>query len=287
MPTFATPEPIAVTLELGIAYARITASDRADTVVDVRPSDPGRQDDVRAAEQTLVEYASGRLVVRTPKHWRQALLGPKPGSIDVTIELPTGSGVRADLGAGAFHTSGRLGECRFKTGAGDVALDHTGPLDLDTGAGSVLVERVSGRAEISTGTGQIRVGAVEGEAVVKNSAGSIRIREVTGELRADTSAGDISIDRTGGPVTANTSLGSIRVGEIARGLVVLKSATGGIDAGIRSGTAALLDVHTGFGRVDNQLDAADSPAATDETAEIRARTSFGDITIRRALKEEL
>lgn len=286
MPTFATPEPIAATIDVGVGYVRITASDRADTVVDVSPSDPGRQTDVLAAKQVLVEYESGRLVVRSPKLWRQALLGPKPGSVDVTIGLPTGSGVRADLGAGAFNTTGRLGECRFKTGAGDVALDHTGSLDVDSGAGTVVVDRVSGRAEISTGTGQIRVGAVEGEAVVKNSAGSIRIREVAGELRANTSAGDISVDRAGGAVTANTSLGSIRVGEIARGLAVLKSATGGIDAGIRSGTAALLDVHTGFGRVDNQLDAADSPAATDETAEVRARTSFGDITIRRALKEE-
>jgi hypothetical protein len=286
MPTFATPEPITATIELGVGYARITASDRTDTVVEVRPSDPMRQIDVRAAEQILVEYASGRLVVRAPKHWRQALLGPKPGSVDVTVELPAGSGVRGDLGAGAFQATGRLGECRFKTGAGDVELDHTGPLDLDTGAGTVVVERVSGRAEISTGTGQIRMGAVEGEAVVKNSAGSIRIGEVAGELRATTAAGDISIDRTGGPVTANTSLGSIRVGEIARGLVVLKTATGGIDAGIRAGTAALLDVHTGFGRVDNQLDAADRPATTDETAEVRARTSFGDITIRRAAKGE-
>jgi hypothetical protein len=285
MPTFATPEPILATVELALGDARITASDRTDTVVEVRPSDPGRELDVQAAEQTQVEYASGRLSVQAPKQWRHSLFG-RPGSVDITVELPAGSGVRGNASAATFHGAGRLGKCSFKTSAGNIELDHTGPLYLDTGAGSVVVDRVSGRAEITTGTGQVRVGAVDGEAVVKNSAGSIRIGEVTGELRATTSAGDISIDRAGGGVTANTSLGNIRVGQVVRGVLVLQTASGGIDTGIRAGTAALLDVHTGFGRVDNQLDAADSPAAADETAEVRARTSFGDITIRRALKEE-
>lgn len=39
MPNFDTPEPISVTLELGVGNVRITASDRTDTTVDVRPSD--------------------------------------------------------------------------------------------------------------------------------------------------------------------------------------------------------------------------------------------------------
>ncbi len=285
MPTFATPEPITATIELTVGDTRITASDRTDTIVEVRPSDPGHPLDVRAADQTQVEYASGRLLVRAPKQWRHTLFG-RPGSVDITVDLPAGSVVRGDASAASFHGAGRLGECRFKTSAGDVELDHAGPLDLDTGAGSVVVDRVAGRAEISTGTGQIRVGAVEGDAVIKNSAGSIRIREVTGDLRATTSAGDISVDRAGGGVTANTAQGSIRVGEVARGVVTLRTAFGGIDTGIREGTAALVDAYTQFGRVDNQMDAADSPAATDETAEVHARTSFGDITIRRALREE-
>src|SRR5262249_26258559 len=138
MPTFATPEPITATIDLTLGDARITASDRTDTVVEVRPSDPGHQLDVRAAEQTQVEYAPGRLVIRTPKQGRYSLFG-RPGSVDITVDLPTGSVVRGDAAAGTFHGAGRLGQCRFKTSAGDVELDHTGPLDLDTGAGSVVV----------------------------------------------------------------------------------------------------------------------------------------------------
>ena len=62
MPTFDTPEPIALSLELGVGDVRIVASDRTDTVVDVQPSDPSKKSDVTAVEQTRVEYANGSLL---------------------------------------------------------------------------------------------------------------------------------------------------------------------------------------------------------------------------------
>ena len=71
MPTYDTPEPISVSLELGVGDIRITAGDRTDTVVEVRPSDPANKDDVAAAEQTRVEYADGRLTVKAPKRLRR------------------------------------------------------------------------------------------------------------------------------------------------------------------------------------------------------------------------
>src|SRR5262245_5953072 len=67
MPTFDTPGPISAVLDLVVGDARITASDRDDTVVEIRPSDPSHEQDVRAAEQTRVEYSAGRLVVRAPR----------------------------------------------------------------------------------------------------------------------------------------------------------------------------------------------------------------------------
>ena len=57
MPTFDTPEPISATIDVAVGDVRITASDRADTVVEVRPSDASNDEDVKAAEQTRVEYA--------------------------------------------------------------------------------------------------------------------------------------------------------------------------------------------------------------------------------------
>jgi hypothetical protein len=91
MPTFDTPEPISVDVELGVGDIRIEASDRADTIVEVRPSDPTKTVDRVAAEDTHAEYANGHLSVNAPGGgWRQ-WLPRRSESIDVTIHLPAGS----------------------------------------------------------------------------------------------------------------------------------------------------------------------------------------------------
>ena len=51
----------------------------------------------------------------------------------------------------------------------------------------------------------------------------------------------------------------MRIGEVVRGAVVLETAVGDLEVGIRAGTAAWLDVNTHFGRVHNALEAADAP----------------------------
>jgi DUF4097 and DUF4098 domain-containing protein YvlB len=93
--------------------------------------------------------------------------------------------------------------------------------------------------------------------------------------------GDISVDRAGAGVEAKTSNGSIRLGEVARGSVELGTAMGDLEIGIAEGTAAWLEVNTRFGQVHNLLDNTTRPEESDETVEVRAHTSFGDITIRR------
>jgi DUF4097 and DUF4098 domain-containing protein YvlB len=283
MPIFDTPEPITATIELSVGDVRITATDRTDTVVDVRPTNESDEADVNAAGQTRVEYSNGALVVKGPKT-RVFDFSNKNRSVDVSIELPTGSRVHGDAAVGDFHGSGRLGECRFKTSTGHIRLDHTGALRLDTAGGHVTVERVEGNAEISTGTGRVRVGEIDGAAVIKNSNGDTDIGTVTGEVRVRAANGDVAIDRAlGGQVDAKTANGSIHIGEATRGAVVIKTATGDLEVGITEGTAAWLDVNTSFGRVHNSL-AETSPKTepSGETIEVRAHTSYGDITIRRA-----
>ena len=44
MPTFETPQPIAVTVDVFLGHVEIIASDRTDTVVEVRPSDPAKKE---------------------------------------------------------------------------------------------------------------------------------------------------------------------------------------------------------------------------------------------------
>ncbi len=285
MPTFETPMPIAATVELSVGDIRVVASDRGETVVKVSPSDASQELDVRAAEQTLVEYSAGRLLVKAPRQRALGLFG-KAASVDVTIELPTGSQLQASASVAALRCTGRLGDCRVKTSAGGLEVEDTGILELSTGIGAVVVDRVFGAADLSTGSGKIRVRSVEGSAVIKNSNGDIWIGEVSGELRLKTANGELSVDRAHAGVTAATANGDIRIGELTRGSVEVKTGSGRIELGIRAGSAARLDVHTAFGRVHNELDTAASPQPSDETLQVQARTSCGDIVIRRSVPVE-
>jgi DUF4097 and DUF4098 domain-containing protein YvlB len=281
MPTFTTLEPISVSLELVAGDAQIVASDRGDTVVDVRPSDASADADVRAAQSTRVEYADGRLLVKTPKQ-RGLGLFARSGSVDVSIALPTGSRVQGDAAAAAFRGTGRLGACRIKTATGDIQLDHTGISDLNTAAGAVVVNHVAGHAEVRTGSGTVRLQAVDGTAVIKNSNGDSWVGTVTGDLRVNAANGDIVVDRSQAGLTATTANGDVRVGEVQHGWVSVKTACGELQIGVRSGTAALLDLYTQYGTVHNRLEACDGPAQDDGRVEVRARTSYGDIVIHRS-----
>ena len=280
MPTFDTPAPITATVEFVVGDLRITTADRADTVVEVRPSDPGTDQDVRAAEQTRVEYADNRLLVKAPKQRGLGLFG-KPGSVDIEIRLPDGSHLQADAAVAAFHGAGTLGTCRIRTGVGDISLERTGPLDVKTGTGAVAVDGVTGDALLTTGSGELRLGRVDGEATVKNSNGDSRIGAVTGDLKVNAGNGDILVDHAGAGVTASDSNGNIRIREVTRGSVSLKTSMGELEVGIPAGTLAHLDLHTQFGNVSNRLDAAAAPPAGEQAVDVRARTSYGDIIIRR------
>ncbi|MDT0548604.1 MULTISPECIES: DUF4097 family beta strand repeat-containing protein [Streptomyces] len=279
MPSFDTPEAISVTAHVEAGSIRFTASDRIDTVVEVQPRDPKKDRDVRAAEQAEVTYASGTLTVRTPKH-RSSLR--RPGIVDVTVELPTGS--RIDM-TGAWAQvlgEGRLGEARVKTSAGDVRLDTTGPLKLTASHGSITVDRIEGMAEITTSTGSVRVGFVDGSAVLKNSHGSTTVGAASGDLRVSGAHGAIDIARAEGSVVATTAHGTLRVADVARGTVQLETSFGSIEVGIREGTAAWVDASSGSGHVRNTLTASESPEKAEDTVEVRARTRYGNIDVLRA-----
>jgi DUF4097 and DUF4098 domain-containing protein YvlB len=281
MPVFDTPEPISVQVDLPVGDAWITATDRADTVVEVRPRNASNKSDVSAAAQTTVEYVAGRLMIRAPKSWRRYSFFSAGPSVEVLIEVPSGSSVQAEASWAAFRCEGRLGECRFNTG-GAIRLDQTGALDIDTSHGEVVVERVAGSARVTTSSGKVRLGEVDGTTEIKNSSGECWIGESTGDIRVNTATGDITVDRALASVTARTAHGSIRIGEVVRGSIGLQTSYGGIEVGVRRGTAAWLDLSSRNGRVHNALDATDGPAQNDDTVEVRASTSYGDIMIRRA-----
>lgn len=280
MPVFDTPEPIAVQIDLPVGDAWIAATDRTDTVVQIRPRNASSKADVNAAEQTTVEYAAGRLVIRAPKSWRRFTPGTGP-SVDVLVEVPAGSAVQAEASWAAFRCEGRLGECRFKTG-GTVRVEHGGPLEIDSSYGEVAVERATGPVRVTASSGKVRLGEVDGTVEIKNSSGDCWVGRSTGDVRARTAYGDVTVDQALASVTARTNHGNVRIGEVVRGAVDVQTSYGGVEIGVRRGSAAWLELSSRHGRVHNALEATEGPAQDEDTVEVRASTNYGDIFIRRA-----
>ncbi len=279
MPTFDTPDLISTTIDLAIGDVRISAGDRGATVVDVRPSDASNDDDVKAAELTRVEYASGRLLIKAPK--LRSWLSRSGGSIDVSIELPAGSHVHGAVGVGDFDCDGRLGDCRIKTGLGRIRLDRADMLDLRSGVGDISVNRAMRRAAVTAGSGDVRLRALDSSAVIKHSNGDTWVGVAGGDLRLNAANGSITVDLAHASVGARSANGDVRLGQVVRGSVVLETKIGDLEVGIREGTAAWLDVSSRFGPVHNALATAGPPEPSAETVEVRARTSVGAVVIRR------
>jgi DUF4097 and DUF4098 domain-containing protein YvlB len=280
MPKFDTPDQITANIEPGVGNVTIVASDRIDTVVEVRPTNPDEESDVDAAERTTVDFAAGTLTVKGPRinplSWSS-----KTRSIDVTVELPTGSNVHGSTGMGDLTATGRLGDVSYKTGLGHIQLDEAAALSATSATGNVLGNRFTGKATITT-AGRLQVGELVDGGELKNSNGATVIGTTRGPVKVRSANGDITIEEATHDVEAKTAVGAVRVLDAERGSLTLETSMGEIEVGIRAGSSAWLDVKTKFGRVRNEMTASEAPAETAEQVEIHANTSFGDVIVRRA-----
>lgn len=282
MKTFETTQPIAVVVDVSVrADIRILAGNRTDTVVNVQPRSATRSLDVKVAEQATVDYSEGRLQVRLHPLRRYSWFGDG-GAVDITIEVPIGCSLELKSGMGDLQCEGEFNSAELKTEMGHVRMDHCTDLRVHTGMGDVTVERVLGRAEIKTGSGKVRIRQLDGMASVKNGNGGTHIADAAGELKVSAANGDVTLERAGATTTIKASNGDITVGEVARGTLTLQTAAGALAIGVREGSAAWLDLSTKYGRVRNGLDAATGPGENDAKVEIRARSAYGDITVRRS-----
>ncbi|NQX34971.1 DUF4097 family beta strand repeat-containing protein [Herbiconiux sp. VKM Ac-2851] len=280
MPSFDTPSPIDLAIDLPVGAIDVVASDRADTVVTVTPTNPAKAVDRRGAEETRVDFDGTRLTITGPKP-RLSWIGPTE-SVDLRVELPAGSRLTAEIAVGGVSSSGRLGATRVKSSTGWVELDTTGDLWARAGHGNVTVAAAHGSAEIIADHGQIRLGSVSGDTVLKASHGTVTIGESGGDVDAKLSYGDLEVTRALASVTGRTAYGSVLLHEVSSGSIQIDSGYGQLTVGVRPGIPAWLDLASKEGHVRNELEGDHAPAAGEQTVAVRARTQFGDITIRRA-----
>ncbi|MFE2910754.1 DUF4097 family beta strand repeat-containing protein [Kitasatospora indigofera] len=213
---FDTPAPLTAILDIPAGRIRLIAADRTDTTVEVLPADPTRNRDVKAAGQVTVTLTDGVLHIEAAPA-KNRIVG-NSGAVEVTVQLPAGSHVRAKTAAGELRGVGRLGDVTYEAAQGNAKLDESTNTHLTVQAGDLTVHRLAGPARISTQQGHITITeAVRGTVELRTQAGDITIgaaRGVSAALDAGTSSGRINnaLQNTGAPeltVHATTAYGDI------------------------------------------------------------------------------
>lgn len=279
MPTFPAPHPVPVVIEVPFGNLHVVASDRDDVVVTVLPTDPSKSGSVRAAEEVRVDRAGNAVTITYPGSWKQFVLPFAAGTANITVELPVGSTLRGK--SGSVFVEGPLAAVDMTLSAGNARFDDVDRLDLKVSAGSVVVGRVAGALEVRSGSGSVRIEEAAGSGTVRASNGTTTVGSVTGSLVVNGAHADIAVGRVRGSLTARCAHGGIRVGNLESGDATLATSYGSIEVGVPEGTAAYLDVASQHGAVRNQLTPTDGPVDGELTAEVHAKTGFGDVVVRR------
>ncbi|MBE1532131.1 DUF4097 family beta strand repeat-containing protein [Actinomadura algeriensis] len=179
MNEYATPAPIAAVLDVPAGRVRFIAADQAVTAVEVLPADAAKGRDVKAAEQTTVDYADGVLRVQAPA--AENKMTGRPGSVEVTVRLPAGSRVEVTAAATEFRGVGRLGEVAFDGAYRQIKVDEAASVRLTATDGDVEIDRLGGSADISTRRGDIRIAeATGGTVVLSTRSGDISVGAAAG-----------------------------------------------------------------------------------------------------------
>jgi len=280
MPEYQTNGPIDLAIDVPVGRIEVTASERTDVEVRVDPSNPSKKADVRAVAETVVEYQDGRVTIAAPHRY-----SPFSGSesVDVTVDLPSGSRLTADTSVGRIRTHGPLGATRIKSTTGDVSIERVEQLQVHASSGEVAVGHVDGDLELTSGNGSTRVDYVGGAAAIKASNGDLHVGVAGGALTAKLANGSINILEALDSVAARSSYGKVRIEEVSSGAIQLDASYGEVLVGIRRGVAAWLDIQSKNGVVRNDMNAHEGPAGSEGTVEVRVRTSYGDITVQPAI----
>lgn len=178
MQKFATATPVTAVLDIPAGRVQFIAADRADTTVVVLPANASKSRDVKAAEQTRVEYSDGVLRIDNPV--KNQYFGPT-GAIEVTVQLPAGFPCRGEgrQRRVARRRTARRRRLRRRPRLGQARRDRGRPShpqrrrhlgrpprrprgDPHPEGDLRIAEAVRGTVELRTEAGEISIGAARG-----------------------------------------------------------------------------------------------------------------------------
>lgn len=209
--------------------------------------------------ETRIDLVGQRLTVHAAKRHHLVPLA-------VTVRAPAGSHLELTAASADVTVTGPAGRVK-----------------LHTGSGAVTIDRADGAAEIHSGSGALRLGPMLGGLRARSGSGEIEVSSVGGATTLVTGSGDVWLGAVQADVHVRTGSGDLTVADAACGTVELVTGSGEIRVGVRSGTAAMVDLRSGSGQARSELALADRPPATAPKLTVRGRTGSGNAVVTAAV----
>ncbi len=184
------------------------------------------------------------------------------GSVNVTVEVPPGCNVLANVVSADVFCQPPLGRLEVNSASGDIRFANAEELNAKTASGDVHGTDIGGRCTFVSASGDIHLGTIEGRSEISTASGDVHISDVSAQLTASTMSGDIYIRRFAGDDLKSKSLsGSVRLG-------------------IPAGTSVELDATTRSGDIRLPKPSKVKKEVT-RHANIEIRLVSGDVTLNR------
>ena len=267
---FHSPKPAQLYVEAGSGTLTLTAHETDTTTIEILGEE---------ADQVEVRQDGDQISVVAPHH-RSGFFG-KDQKLDITISLPTDSGVVTRTGSMDLTASGEFGDVRLKSGSGDLEFDGSvESAGVETGSGDLSLRECRGSLRVKSGSGDILVGTVSEESTISTGSGDVRLEACHGDTAVKTGSGDLRVTEADADVSLSTGSGDLMIDVVRTGRVTLKGASGDAQIGIPVGTPVWTDISTVSGDITSNLESTGAPEEGADHVELRVKTVSGDIALR-------
>jgi len=166
---------------------------------------------------------------------------------DIAVQIPRQTQVvKVETRAGSLSFNSISGSVIGVTGSGNVKLDDvSGPVKISSGSGVMEAGSLGSDLYLQSGGGNVSVERVNGQVIVKTGGGRVRIG-TSGGTSIDTGAGNIEVTKCNGDLHVNSGGGNLNLGDVY-GAVLAETAGGSVRLASAQGGVRVI---TGGGTVE-------------------------------------
>ncbi len=189
-----------------------------------------------------LERLGAEFIVQVPRDLSVLKVQTHSGSLAFTSIAAM---IVATTGAGLIKLDDLAGPVKIASGGGNVEAGNLGgDLTFTSGASDVRVSNVAGQTQVSLGGGRVYIGTAKAS-TIQTGAGSIQVQKCFGDLHVVSGGGNLYLGDVFGAVQAETEGGSVRLAS-ATGPVTVTTGGGSVTL-LNLGRGA--QVETGAGPV--------------------------------------